>query len=92
MNKSKKLLSLLLTLAMVLALLGGSFAFADEAEEPAEPMPFTKTDGFVMGEQVLLVAELDGKSNWGKAELINYLDSQDIPQEQKMVLYDLFKG
>ena len=62
MNKSKKLLSLLLTLAMVLALLGGSFAFADEAEEPAEPMPFTKTDGFVIGEQVLLVAELEGKS------------------------------
>lgn len=42
--------------------------------------------------QVADAAERDGKSGWGKAELINYLDSQDIPQEQKMVLYDLFKG
>ena len=61
MMKAKKLLSLLLTLALVLALVGGSFAFADE-EEPAEPMPYSKAEAVTLDEQVLLVVESEGKA------------------------------
>ena len=57
MNKSRKLLSLLLTLAMVLALLGGSFAFADEAEETRT---FVPADALAENEEFVIVAEYEG--------------------------------